>query len=139
MFADALFSKIMEISILTNYDYFSISTSFYTMTNDRINCGVCSTKRNFDKIQKLQNCNEAGPNVIFPTDNFKYYRCMGAFSDPKFSVIMSMKKAYDKGINPFGGCIADIPNKAVEIFNLIENLVVERQIEEQKKWQTKHK
>jgi len=122
---------------LTNHDYFSLSTSFWTATTERIDCNKCKSKRLHEKIKRIQNCNEAGENPVFQTDEFKYYRCAGAFKDARFSVIMNLKQSYDKGINPFGGAISDAPNKVIEMFNLIDSLVAEKQEKDAKEWQMK--
>lgn len=111
------------------------------MTEDRVNCSKCLSK--YDgrkdkeemtlKLRKTKGCFEASKSTLFPTEFIKYKKCIGNFRDNSFSYLYNYTQVYKKGINPFGGNYSDTPNKFVEIANLVDNLFVNRQIEEMQK------
>jgi len=134
-----LLSYIDGLSSVSNWDYFFIKTSFMTDEMKRVNCGECVRAKNHDKIKTLQHCTTISKQAVFPTDEFNYYTCAGKFRLGNWSNINMLCDLFSKGINPYGDSLLNTPNKLVEVSNLIHNFRVEKQIKEQKEWQTKSK
>lgn len=106
---------------------------------DRVNCFKCTSLKNHDKVKKIQGCTTISDRVLFPTDDFNYYTCVGKFRLVNWSNIVMMCNVFSDGINPYGGPLIDVPNKLVEVSNILHNFKVEQQIEDQKQWQMKSK
>ena len=134
-----LLSKIESISSVCNYDYFMVKSSFMTDEMKRVNCHRCQGEKNHEKIKKIQHCTSISKLPIFPTDEFNYYTCAGNFRLGNWSNILMLCDFFSKGINPYGGTLAETPNKLVEISNLVHNFKVDKQIKDQKEWQMKSK
>jgi hypothetical protein len=106
---------------------------------ERVNCFKCVTLKNHDKIKNIQRCTTSGKDILFPTDEFNYYTCVGKFRIVNWTNITMMCEIFSKGINPFGGALIDTPNKLVEVANILHNFKVEQQIKDHKEWQMKSK
>lgn len=129
--------KIDAISSVTNWDYFFLKSSFMSETMKRVNCYECKLNKNHDKIKKMQGCEEIKEIPIFPTDEFTYYTCAGKFKLQNWSGINKLCELFEKGINPYGGSVIEVPNKLVEVSNIIHNFRAEQKLKEAKEWQTK--
>jgi hypothetical protein len=105
----------------------------------RVNCSSCVNEKQHEKIKIIQNCTTISKAPVFPTDEFSYFKCAGNFRLANWSNLNMLCDLFSKGINPFGGSLIDVPNKLVEISNLIHNFRVEKQIKDQKEWQMKSK
>lgn len=106
---------------------------------DRVNCFKCTKLKNHEKTKSIQHCTTVSDRILFPTEDFNYRTCIGKFRLVNWSNIVMMCGLFNQGINPYGGAIAEVPNKLVEVSNILHNFKVEQQIEEEKKWQMKSK
>ena len=106
---------------------------------ERVNCAKCLQKKAHDKIKEMQHCTTISKTPVFPTDEFNYYTCAGKFKLQNWNNLMILSDNFISGINPYGGALIDTPNKLVELSNLVHNFRVDKQIKEQKEWQTKSK
>jgi len=134
-----LISAIEGISSVSNWDYFYIQSSLMSDKMDRVNCFKCVKLKNHEKTKSIQNCTTISERILFPTEDFNYKTCVGKFRLVNWSNIVMLCNLFNQGINPFGGALTDVPNKLVEVSNILHNFKVEQQIEEEKKWQTKSK
>ena len=91
-----------------------------------MNCYKCKKRRDHEKIKIIQGCTENKEVVVFPTDEFKFYGCIGKFRDPSFYGLKKMYDFFKSGVNPYGGSLEETPNKLVELGTIIDNLISEK-------------
>ena len=86
-----------------------------------------------ERKRTIQSCYGISENVIFNTKYLKYRTCIGNIRDNSYPYLYSMYQVYKQGRNPFGGAYIDVPNKFVEMCNLLDNLITDKQIEDARK------
>lgn len=130
---DYLKWEIDRISSVNDYDFFVIYSSFQAMMSPRWNCSKCKKDRRHETYKKIYNCEIPGDEPVVRDDstNYEFFRCPGAFYHPIINDLLRMHKIYQSGINPFGGAFVDVPNKFVEISNLLENLISQHNKEQE--------
>jgi len=96
------------------------------------------THRDFDKYQKVKGCIST-PRTNYKVEGFKINKCLGNFTSREVYSYFEMFKVYERGIMPFEGSMMDQPAKLIDLFNMIEQLKLEKVAEMQKAEDKKRK
>lgn len=76
--------------------------------------------------QRLQACKEPRPNPKFQIEQVKYFKCPGNFYEPSMAYLMEGYEKYKQGVMPYPGSFYDQPAKIIEIYKLIDALLVDK-------------
>lgn len=135
MLMQYLYCKIMEISSLSDWEYISL-VGYYnsifednTDTNNLLDRGYSAEaiKMLEAKLEtKYSNKEVRSLNLVF---NCRLDR----FKVPYFNLFHSLYQQYEKhGILPFEGPLVDQPARIIEVFNVFDQLKLEREMNLQK-------
>ena len=144
---DALCTKIMSISSVTDADYIEIVSTFMVATNHNFNCSMCKAKypRQPEKREAMfeqKSCKKLAPKTRFsykPKHSMAgnltvgYSTCPANLFNSGTLSLINMVNDYDKGVLPYSGGVFEQPAKFVEVMELVHNLKEEYNQEQEKK------
>jgi hypothetical protein len=128
-----------DASFMTASEAFLIETTINAINSSKYSCSNCARMINHEKIKENQGCTKAKPYIVLESATHKFYKCPGSFIISNIGDYISMADIFSKGINPFGGAYLSITNKLAEHLEYIDALIIKRQKDELREWQTKSK
>jgi hypothetical protein len=112
---------------------YAVST-YSAIFDENFNCTKCKKRFNQQYRDRAKGC---ATELSKPIGDWKkiisYTMCPANFYQGGHAKWIDLFRQYERGLLPFTGGIADQPNKAIELFNLIESLVIENRIEIQER------
>lgn len=99
-------------------------------------------KDNYDKSldtsRKKKGC--YGPGLSkYQFDNMKFTICPGNFYSQAVTSYIDLYYNYQRGVLPYEGTLMDQPSKIIDVFNTIDALIKNKQIEAHKEQEKKIK
>lgn len=127
-----IYRKIMEISTLTDLEYVTLIGHYSQVGSKSLESQLLSKNYSSERIQQIKDKMKSMPvntvrslNVEFKTNN--------NFIFEGFSYYYGLYRSYsENGILPFEGCLADQPCKIIEVFEVFEQLQIEKENEQLK-------
>lgn len=142
-----MYSQVLEISSLSEYDYALINATWLNLMDENFKCKKVEaelSKRSDAEIQiKIQRISKGcgvlsdSPKIEINHVGFHSCLCHESFQHPQLGYFMSIYQNYEKGILPFSGGLMDQPAQIVELLGLISNLHSEREFALQEKERNK--
>lgn len=117
---------------MTEYETLQITASVWSIFDSRWNCFNCANQRNFEQLKKVKGCIST-PKANYTVEGFKLNKCLGNFTSREVYGYFELNKLFEKGIMPFEGAVSEQPAKLIDLFNMIEQLKNEKQLEASKK------
>ena len=105
--------------------------------NESYQCGKCVKRVSEAVRERSKNCTGKS-KVKRQFDEFTFTICPGNFYNTGYANLLDTHRMFRKGVLAFTGGLMDQPSKFISAMNLLENLVIEKEIEQIKK-QTKKK
>lgn len=115
------------------------------------NCFECKKLYPEQKRKELKGCHAPIKKPVARyKDRINFYKCPSNFYNPMIGHLANQASKIDKGLLPYEGGLFDQPAKLIEIFNLLESLRIDdelqrleaeskKQKQEAKKWQARSK
>lgn len=140
MIIEALCSRIIEISSVTQSDYIEIVSSFISISNTEYSCIKCKARhRDPERAKtafKQKACTFINENPVMRYQatnamngcaDITYNTCPSNFVDGGTVSLINLIYQYEKGIMPYTGGLLEQPAKLVETMDLVHNLMNEHQ------------
>jgi hypothetical protein len=127
---------------VTSYEFIEIVGHMESYTNKHFNCHSCLTqyksrpdyeknRASFDasleKQRDIKACRKPDAKPKLKTESLAFYQCPGNFAHPSISVLVDAYWKCERGIMPFAGSYMDQPYKVIEVFNIIDGIIKEKQ------------
>ena len=120
-------AEIATLSTLSTGEYALMLASLESRFEpQKFHCGTCITQYgSSERLIKKTEIKRKGKGCFdfksksYRLDNIRYSNCIGAHAVP-IDYILEAFTAYEKGMLPFEGTLAEQPNKMIEIFQMIE-------------------
>jgi hypothetical protein len=68
----------------------------------------------------------------YQIENIRFNRCPGNYTNTQVRYLIDWFLMYEKGVMPFGGTLSDQPGKLIEIFELIQSIRDEKEIQRER-------
>lgn len=123
------------------HEYAQIKATLFGFESKEYSCGDCQARYGGRPEAFLnKGCKEARPFTVAKIgDDLKFTRCPGNYHSPSVSHWYRAYLLYEKGVMPFSGSFVEQPAKIIEMFSVMENWKLDRELREQKKQAQKAK
>lgn len=115
-----------------------IVSSFWAKHEKEINCHYCLNRDKPDKVIESdrirKGCYKPKAKPIFENSGINFYSCLGNYVSPDFDYIWYTYKVFKNG----GVDVWGLPSKLVEIYQIIDNLVTEKECDDLERAKKKH-
>lgn len=101
--------------------------------NTSLQCSKCVVKTDEKYREARKGCTGKSPFKRPLTEDMFYTKCAGNFYHQGFAQLLDTHRMFRKGVLANDGGLMDQPSKYLEMMNLIESFVVEKEIEQLKK------
>ncbi len=135
-------ARIQEVASLTAKEWVEVKATLAAGENENFNCKKCLSKYKgradgeemLAKVRKVKGCEEVKSESIHKIgDVLRFSTCPGNFVRPQVSALLSAYAQFKQGVMPYAGGLMDQPAKIIELFDVIDSHVAERQASEQKR------
>lgn len=110
-----------------------IKSTIEIIYNVSLQCSKCVVKTDEKYRESRKGCTGKMPFKRPLVDGIFYTKCAGNFYHQGFAQLLDTHRLFRKGVLANQGGIMDQPAKYLEVMNLIESFVVEKEIEQLKK------
>lgn len=111
-----------------------IKSAVEIIYNESYQCNKCIKKVHESVRENTKNCTGKAKAVRKkPMDEFTFELCPGNFYNPAYGQLLDMHRLYRKGVLAGSGGLLDQPSKYVDLMNLMESLIVQKELEAMKK------
>jgi len=121
-------------------DYICLKANYHYLVDERFQCehkirerakraGYTEAKRH---IAIVNGCNKITEQFKYEIDNIKYHTCFCQFKHPQMHIFLNLFNQYEKSILPFSGGACDQPAVIMEVFSILSDMKLEREIEQAK-------
>lgn len=124
--------KALEINDITNFDSLMIKSAIEIIYNESYQCGKCVKKVSEAVRERSKNCTGKS-KVKRQFDEFTFSQCPGNFYNTGYAQLLDTHRLFRKGVLAFPGGLLDQPAKYVSTMNLLESLILEKEIAQIKK------
>lgn len=139
MFWEYVYTRIIDISTLSLYEYALINATWYNHTNDKFQCSkteeLLKNRSDAEIVIKFRRAEKGcGKIEKFPKieiDGIGYHSCLchENFQTQSLSYYIALYDSYNKSILPCSGGLMDQPAKFLDIISLFEKLYAEQEKE----------
>lgn len=107
-----------------------ITAAIEVIYNKSYQCGFCIKKMAEVARENLKNCTgKATKPRIKVLDIFSFTLCPGNFYSSAYGSLVDIHRQFRKGVLANGGGLMDQPAKYIDIMNLIENLISQKEMD----------
>jgi hypothetical protein len=101
--------------------------------NKSYQCGFCISRMAETVREKKKNCTgKAVKPTVKELDVFKFTLCPGNFYASAYGSLVDVHRQFRKGVLVNEGGLLDQPTKYIDMMNLIENLISQKEIDAMK-------
>jgi len=129
--------KIDEISSVTNEEWVRLKATLKAVEDDRFVCSQCQLKDKHLPDYKERNHRLRESKACFSVSKVQYHHidneigfhtCIGNFYSETCHQWISIYDNYARGVLPFPGSLMEQPTKAMEIFRIVDDYKVRKEI-----------
>lgn len=106
-----------------------IKSAIEIIYTPKFQCSLCIKKTAPAFREKNMNCTGKNKTVVRELDEIKFSRCPGNFYNPGYAHLLDVHRNFRKGVLGFPGGLMDQPAKYIDSMNLIENIVIGKELE----------
>lgn len=129
-----------ELNSLTIKDSAEIIATFNVIFNDNFKCEKCIARARQELRDLRKGCSvEISSKVLNYKDRIGFYKCPANFYSEQIALMIESFRTFKLGVLPYKGGLLEQPAKIIEVYHFIENLMIEHEIEMQKKNQMRAK
>jgi hypothetical protein len=101
--------------------------------NQALQCSKCvlRTDENYREVRK--GCTGKNPFKRIAVEGIYYTKCAGNFYNQGYGQLLDVHRLFRKGVLANEGGLLDQTAKFIDIMNLVESLVIDKEIEQLKK------
>ncbi len=105
------------ISHLTALEAVHLRATLHAIDDERFQCGKCKPSQ-----REAKWCEKLSPNVHWEIDSdLRFRKCPGNYYSQVALNWLEMQQAFELGVMPYPGSLADQPNKIIEAFRVISD------------------
>ncbi len=124
---------------VTPSEYATIIASIESIYNKDFNCTSCvnrySKRSDYgemnSKMRTLKGCFTTKSPKSHKIEDVNFTTCVGNIARPDIGIrLLDIRKNMERGILPFVGGFMDQPSKIVEVMDIVDSLIIQRQNKE---------
>ena len=131
--------RIEEISGVTNEEWIRLKCTAHALEDPRFLCSECLSKGSHLPDYEIRNNALRSSKACFSIEPVQYHHidneigfrtCIGNFFSHACHKWLTLYDNYTRGVLPYPGSAMEQPAKAMEIFSIIEDIHIKKQIKD---------